>query len=546
MAEYYLIKETTLTGIADAIRSKTGSTDPVPVSSMAEQISVITGGGVEDPHVLMAEQDLPFSASGMTGVTLWQSDGSDISLTLIEGETYTVVWNDTEYVCKAQAATFSGVGGIGIGNFGAVGLGAMTNEPFLMGVAANGAIACYCFIEGSSHKVGIYDLGTTGGGGGGSVEGVHYVTFMDETGSAELYKRPVADGDDCADPVERLLMDEPTKESTAQYVYDHNGWATTAGGAADSNALKAVTEDKTVYAAFAESLRYYTITYMDSDGTTLLKTESLAYGSTPNYEAEKSGYGFNGWTPSLATVTGDASYTASWVFDVTFANGSWEDIAAVCESGKASETFSIGDTKTVSFLDLNGNQVSATARIIGFNHDNLTDGTGKAAMSILLYPGAFAATAVQGTSKTNYDGGWASCGLRTVLNDTIFSGLPESLQNVIKSVTKESTVYVNGTDTTGIVVSEDKLWLLSHGEYGVTSSTNSAIAGGDGDVYIGLHNGSSTILRWATVCPSGYMLLRSGDYTNKQRLGSLYNPGTARYSLSYYNTSGNIVFGFCI
>lgn len=44
MAEY-LIQDTTLTGIADAIREKTGGTDPVAVSDMAAQIEGIQAGG---------------------------------------------------------------------------------------------------------------------------------------------------------------------------------------------------------------------------------------------------------------------------------------------------------------------------------------------------------------------------------------------------------------------------------------------------------------------------------------------------------------------
>lgn len=43
MAEY-LIQEETLTGIADAIRSKTGSEEPIAVGDMAAQIEGITGG----------------------------------------------------------------------------------------------------------------------------------------------------------------------------------------------------------------------------------------------------------------------------------------------------------------------------------------------------------------------------------------------------------------------------------------------------------------------------------------------------------------------
>lgn len=41
----YLIQDTTLTGIADAIRGKTGGTDPVAVSDMAAQIAGIQAGG---------------------------------------------------------------------------------------------------------------------------------------------------------------------------------------------------------------------------------------------------------------------------------------------------------------------------------------------------------------------------------------------------------------------------------------------------------------------------------------------------------------------
>ena len=41
----YLIQDTTLTGIADAIRGKTGGTEPVAVSDMAAQIEGIQAGG---------------------------------------------------------------------------------------------------------------------------------------------------------------------------------------------------------------------------------------------------------------------------------------------------------------------------------------------------------------------------------------------------------------------------------------------------------------------------------------------------------------------
>ncbi|MBQ7875541.1 MAG: hypothetical protein IJ306_10400, partial [Oscillospiraceae bacterium] len=112
---------------------------------------------------------------------------------------------------------------------------------------------------------GVEGKAETGGSGENDYSAVHFVTFMSEDGTTELYKRPVADGDDCADPVVRGLLSEPTKESTAQYSYTHVGWSAEPNGALDENVLKAITEDKTVYANFASVLRYYTVTYYDSD-----------------------------------------------------------------------------------------------------------------------------------------------------------------------------------------------------------------------------------------------------------------------------------------
>lgn len=145
---------------------------------------------------------------------------------------------------------------------------------------------------------------------GGSSD-VCYVTF--KNGSTTLYKKAVAVGDDCVDVLAKgLLTTTPTKASTAQYHYTYSGWSRTNGGAASDTALSNVTANRTVYAAFTSSVRSYTITYYDSDGTTVLKTETLVYGATPNYVPSKSGFDFAGWTPALGTVTGTTSYTAKW------------------------------------------------------------------------------------------------------------------------------------------------------------------------------------------------------------------------------------------
>lgn len=165
---------------------------------------------------------------------------------------------------------------------------------------------------------------TTGGGEGEKPFDCHSVTFM--YGDTVLWVRSVADGDTCADPVVRGLIPTPTKESTAQYNYTFYGWGASDGGAADANILKNITEDKTVYAIFTATVRTYTITFYDDDGTTVLKTAKVAYGTVPSYTPVKTDHKFLGWTPEAEAVIGDASYVANWevldeIASGTFASG---------------------------------------------------------------------------------------------------------------------------------------------------------------------------------------------------------------------------------
>ena len=181
---------------------------------------------------------------------------------------------------------------------------------------------------GSTDPIAVMDMaGQIEGiiGGGGVPDGYVTVTFRyaDQEGKPKEFSRLVMVGDDCPDPVMQGRIDTPTKESTVDKVFTHNGWTTTDGGSADSTALQNIAEDKTVYAAYAAAVRYYTVTYYDEDSTTVLHTEQVAYGTTPSYEATKDGAGFAGWAPELAPVTGDASYTAVW--SSILATGTWKE-----------------------------------------------------------------------------------------------------------------------------------------------------------------------------------------------------------------------------
>ena len=381
----------------------------------------------------------------------------------------------------------------------------------------------------------------TGGGNGGSVEGVHTVTFMSEDGSAVLYERLVVDGDDCANVVDRGLLATPTKESTAQYNYTYSGWSLTSGGSASASALKSVTSDRTVYAAFNSSTRYYTITYYDGD--TVLKTESLPYGAMPSYTPEKDGASFDGWTPALTTVTGNASYTAVWQEKVTFAGGSWADIAAISESGQAADYFAVGDKRTITI-----NGYSIVIAIAGFNHDDLADGSGKAGMSIVLetvYP--------QETEWHSRSMFYHTGALNTALNN-IKTAMPSELSAVIKQVVKKIDYKkTSGTSPDCFKDFNCYLWALSLDELGVNVD---ALLSTSRDAFVRVLGTKYDLFEYDSdqrrTLPDGTY----GKYWTRQMFAAgsgdaFYQDGTDTYKTRGWKSqeptqTANILFGFCI
>lgn len=263
-------------------------------------------------------------------------------------------------------------------------------------------------------------------GGGALTEPVCHVTFMN--GDTVLYEKPVFVGDDCTDIVKKGTIGTPSKASTPQYSYTYTGWSLTNGGEASTSALAAVSEDRTVYAAFKSVVRVYTVTYLDDNGS-VLKTESLAYGVMPSYTPSKEGFSFDEWEPALATVTGDVTYMAKWIEKVTFAGGAWADIARISEAGEAAEYFKVGDTKTIT---VGGNTIELL--LIGFDHDDLADGSGKAGMTVV------AKTALADTMPVS---DWST--LASDMKSKLKPQLPVELQSIIKPVIKQCDV----TGTTG-------------------------------------------------------------------------------------------------
>ena len=113
------------------------------------------------------------------------------------------------------------------------------------------------------------------------------------------------------------------------------------------------------------------------------------------------------------------------------------------------------------------NGQTLTYRIIGINHDDLSDGSGKAGLTFLTTSTTI--NARMNATNTNA-GGWEKSELRAKMNSgEIWKLMPSDLQSKVKSV-KKLTNNVGGADkNASVTATSDKLFLLSYSEIVPTS-----------------------------------------------------------------------------
>ena len=146
---------------------------------------------------------------------------------------------------------------------------------------------------------------------------------------------------------------------------------------------------------------------------------------------------------------------------------SWTGVAANIADGSYKSVYRVGDLVP---LDL-GSEGLINMQIAAFDADDKADGSGKAAISWVskellktshrMNPALV--TLDDGTYQegTGAIGGWEKSEMRTYLNNTVLSMIPENVSSMIKTVAKYSDSFdISGTEINS-AVTEDSVWIPS-------------------------------------------------------------------------------------
>lgn len=163
-----------------------------------------------------------------------------------------------------------------------------------------------------------------------------------------------------------------------------------------------------------------------------------------------------------------------------FSDNNWATIIHACQTKQVPSTWIAGNSKT---MQIGG--ASYQIDIIGKNHDDYADGSGKAPLTFQMHD-CYNTKYRMNSSNTN-SGGWNSCEMRTSRMASILTQMPQEVQAAVREVKK---LTGSGRASSTIVTSNDKLFLLSEIEIDGSATYS---ASGEGSQYAYYQNGGSTI-----------------------------------------------------
>lgn len=217
-------------------------------------------------------------------------------------------------------------------------------------------------------------------------------------------------------------------------------------------------------------------------------------------------------------------------FPATFADATWEQIIDACHQNAVPDTW-VADGTCYKDMEINGTNYRID--IIGKNHDDYADGSGKAPLTFQMHD-CYDYTRNMNSSNTN-SGGWTNCAMRTTHLPAILALMPAEVQSGIQEVQKLTSA---GNQSSTIQTTNDKLFLLS--EIEIFGSTKYSFAG-EGTQYAYYKAGNSKVKN----VPSGAITWsgRSPHSSNSTCFCGVNSDGDASWYIA--GDWFGVAFGFC-
>jgi len=307
----------------------------------------------------------------------------------------------------------------------------------------------------------------------------------------------------------------PVKTADAQYSYTFSGW---------SPSISNVTGDKTYTAQFTTTVKSYTITWKNWDGTTLKTDTNVAYGTTPSYDKTtpvktadaQYSYTFSGWSPSISNVTGDKTYTALFTTHSRYTR---------IDIDQSQLVMNVGDKYVITYTAYPLGAGSVTL--------NSTDS------SMISISDDFEVTALKPGQTTIYIE--SDNGLRSECNVYVFDieiDMATTLTdwNYITfgfegSYSKRATVTINNAEFYMKKYLTDPLYVKIH--YSITATMTYAQYGMDCDMiyHFKLYDPDGLVVETGTIYSE---TISVGETTNTQGSRTIKNPVPGIYKIVFY------------
>lgn len=233
---------------------------------------------------------------------------------------------------------------------------------------------------------------------------------------------------------------------------------------------------------------------------------------------------------------GVASTEDAPAYDPVLANNTWAQIAQACaDRDPILDSWLVGDEKDEV---INGETL--TFVIVGKDHDDLADGSGKAPLTFGM-KNLMAETRQMNSTNTNASS-FAGSVMYNWLSDTIYPNLPTELKDAIKAVNKKTASGGGSSSASSIRTDAMYLWLFA--EIEVFGATTYSYAG-EGTQYPYFATASERIKRLSNGAGNAsYWWERSPNQNSSLTFCRVGTSGSANNGGA--GGSYGVCFGFCV